>query len=127
MTISNTITDQEVKRCEQLLFEAMRSSDVEVLDRLLHDDLLFMIPNGQAVTKKADLDSHKAGTMTIDEARLVLGETALIDDCAVSTVTMTASGKMLGQPLSGTFRYVRVWKKFDGQLKVIGGSCIQIQ
>ncbi|NUY79942.1 nuclear transport factor 2 family protein [Flavobacterium sp. MAH-1] len=127
MTIPTAITHQEIMQCEQLLFEAMRSSDVETLDKLLHDDLIFMIPNGQTVTKKADLDSHKAGTMTIDEANLTFGEIALIDDCAVSTVTMTASGKMLGQPLSGEFRYVRMWKKFDGQMKVIGGSCIQTQ
>lgn len=120
-----TITLDEVSRIEHELFEAMKTSNVQVLDGLLHDDLLFLLPNGQTVNKQADLDSHRAKAMVIEEAELIPGEISIIDDCAISTVTLNASGRMLGQPLSGEFRYVRVWKKFGNGLKVIGGSCIQ--
>ena len=36
------------------------------------------------------------------------------------------SGKMLGKDFEGNFRHLRVWKMFDGQLKVIIGSCVGI-
>ena len=36
------------------------------------------------------------------------------------------SGKMLGKHFEGNFRHLRVWKMFDGQLKVIIGSCVGI-
>lgn len=120
------ISPELILQAENKLFEAMKASDVEMLDSLLHDDLLFMIPNGETVTKKADLDAHRAGAMVIEQAHLQVLENSIIGDLAVSTVRLKAKGKMLGQPLEGEFRYIRVWKSFGGNLKVVGGSCIQI-
>lgn len=119
------ISNELLSQAENRLFEAMKASDVETLDALLHDDLLFMIPNGETVTKKADLDAHRAGAMVIEHAQLQVLESSIIGDLAVSTVYLKAKGKMLGQPLDGEFRYIRVWKSFGGDLKVVAGSCIQ--
>lgn len=119
------ITTEQLHESEKRLFEAMKISDVATLDTLLHDDLLFMLPNGESVSKHADLDAHRAGSMVIEEAQLALLESRIIEDSAVSTVYMKAKGKMLGQPLEGEFRYIRIWKDFGGSLKVIGGSCIK--
>lgn len=114
----------DVLRAELELLQAMKSSDVMELDRLLHDDLIFLLPNGATVDKKTDLDAHKAKAMVIEKADFSQGRISIVDDCAVSNVTLVAAGTMLGQPLSGEFHYIRVWKDFGGVLRVIGGSCV---
>ncbi|WP_027003987.1 nuclear transport factor 2 family protein [Hugenholtzia roseola] len=120
------IKSQEVVEAENKLFSAQLISDVETLDQLLHDDLLAVTPVGQVVTKKMDLDAHKAKTMTIEEASTQIEDIKIIGDTAISIVMMKAKGKMLGTPTEGTFRYLRVWKRFDNTLKVIAATIIQI-
>ncbi|MBD3580993.1 nuclear transport factor 2 family protein [Flavobacterium selenitireducens] len=109
---------------EQDLLQAMKSSDVNNLDRLLHDRLIFLLPNGATVDKKTDLDAHGSKAMILEKADFEQGPISIIGDCAISNVKLNASGTMLGQPLSGEFHYIRVWKDFGGQLKVIGGGCV---
>ncbi len=49
---------EQILQLEQRLLEAIKTSDVEVLDQLLHDDLLFIAPNSQTITKEMDLASR---------------------------------------------------------------------
>ncbi len=118
MTIEEEIHDTEAR-----LFKAMTCSDIAVLDKLLHEDLLFITPDGQAITKAMDMDSHRAGTMKVAEADYTIENINLIGDTAVVTMAMKASGTLLGQPIAGTFRYIRIWKWFGIGWQVIGGSC----
>ena len=120
------ITRKEVIEVEDKLFSAQLVSDVDMLDQLLHDDLVAVAPTGQVLTKKMDLDSHKAKTMIIEDASTVTDEIKIMGDTALSIVTMTARGKMMGTPLEGKFRYFRVWKRFPDGLKVIGASFMQL-
>jgi ketosteroid isomerase-like protein len=120
------ITVEQVTEAENKLFAAQLASDVEVLDRLLHDDLLAMTPNGQIVTKEMDLSSHRAKTMVIENASTEINEVRITGDMAIAVVTMTARGKMMGTPLEGQFRYMRVWKRFDDTLKIVGASILQL-
>jgi len=120
------INREDVVEAEHKLFSAQLVSDVDLLDQLLHDDLIAVAPTGQIVTKEMDLDSHKAKTMIIEEASTAIDDIKITGDTALSIVTMTAKGKMMGTPLEGKFRYFRVWKRFDGTLKVIGASFMQL-
>ena len=54
---------------ENDLLEAIKSSDIVHLDKLLHDDLLFISPGGQAVTKQMDLDAHRSGAMIVESLK----------------------------------------------------------
>ena len=105
------ITRQDIVEAENKLFSAQLVSDVDALDQLLHDDLIAVAPTGQVLTKKMDLDSHKAKTMIIEDASTIIDEIKIMGDTALSIVTMTAKGKMMGTPLEGKFRYFRVWKR----------------
>lgn len=120
------INRQDVVEAENKLFSAQLVSDVEILDQLLHDDLIAVSPTGQVLTKQMDLDSHKAKTMRIEEASTIIDEVKINGETALSIVTMTAKGKMMGTPLEGKFRYFRVWKRFEAELKVIGASFMQL-
>jgi len=120
------ISREDVFEAENNLFSAQLVSDVNILDQLLHDDLIAVAPTGQIVTKEMDLNSHKAKTMIIEEASTEIDDIKITGGTALSIVTMTAKGKMMGTPLEGRFRYFRVWQRFDRVLKVIGASFMQL-
>lgn len=120
------ITRENVVEAESKLFSAQLVSNVDILDQLLHDDLVAVAPTGQILTKEMDLNSHRAKTMIIEDASTEIDDIKIIGDTALSIVTMTAKGKMMGTPIQGKFRYFRVWKRFDDTLKVIGASFMQL-
>ena len=49
---------EEILLLEHRLIEGIKTSDLVLLDKLLHDDLLFMVPDGSIITKTMDLESH---------------------------------------------------------------------
>src|SRR5690606_38193153 len=100
----------DVIEAENNLFSAQLVSNVEILDQLLHDDLIAVAPTGQIITKEMDLNAHRAKTMIIEDASTEIDDIKITGDTALSIVTMAAKGKMMGTPLEGTFRYFRVWK-----------------
>lgn len=120
------INETDVIAAENKLFSAQLVSDVDMLDQLLHDDLIAVTPTGQVITKAMDLESYKAQTIIIEEASTVIDEIKIVGDTALSIVTITAKGKTNGTPLAGKFRYFRAWKRFDDTLKVIGASFMQL-
>lgn len=120
------MSKEKIIEAENRLFSAQLVSDIEILDQLLHDDLIAIAPTGQIITKEMDLSSHKAKAMIIEDASTEIDDIKISGGTALSIVTMTAKGKMMGKPLEGTFRYFRVWKRFDGKLKVIGASFMQL-
>jgi hypothetical protein len=97
-----------------------------LLDKLLHEDLLFIAPNGLVITKAMDLASHSAGEMEVEELIANYEDIRIIGDNAIVVVVYDTKGRMLGNAIQGQFRYIRVWKMFDDGLKVVGGSCFKL-
>ncbi len=120
------IIREDIVEVENKLFSAQLISDVEILDQLLHDDLVAVSPVGQILTKEMDLDSHRSKTVVIEEASIEINNIRIMGDTALSVVTMTAKGKAMGNPLEGLFRYFRVWKNTDSGLKIVGASFMQL-
>lgn len=123
---STQITRAEITDLENTLLEAIKQSDISVLEKILHDDLLFMVPGGNVITKGLDLASHRAGEMVVEEIIPTIEQINIIEDTAVVTVVYDSKGSMLGNKIEGKFRYIRFWKKFPDGFKVIGGSCTQL-
>lgn len=116
----------EISACEQQLIEAMRQHDVDTLESLLHDDLLFVIPTGQVVTKQMDLENYRSGNLVISDIITHDQQVSLVADNAVVSVVLNLKGAYLDQPIDGMFRYIRTWKRFNEQWKVIAGAGMQI-
>ncbi len=114
---------EQILKAERDLMEGIRQSDVSYLSRVLHDDLLFLIPNGQVITKEMDLDSHRRGDMVVESLVPTFEDIRIIGDSATVVVVYDTRGSMLGNPIQGRFRYIRVWKECEGVLKVTGGAC----
>ena len=116
----------QVTASESDLVEAMKTSNVELLDTLLHDDLLFNGPNGETATKAMDLKKYRSGNInlhTVESSDLML---SCIGDVVVVAVTVEIKGNYLGQDVDGRFRYLRVWKLFESRWKVIAGSVVAL-
>ena len=120
------ITIDLVLEQENKLYRAIQDGNVSMLDELLHKDLLFIIPSGEVITKEIDLKTYQDGMLKIDELTPKTENLHIIDDVAVITLTMKLKGKYDDVAFEATYRYIRFWKKFDGGLRVIGGSGIAI-
>lgn len=120
------ITKEKITELENKLAEAIKSSDLAFLNKVLHDDLLFLTPNGQMITKAMDLASHQSGEMIVEQLVDRIEAINIIDDTAVVGIVYDTKGSMLGNPIEGQFRYIRIWKEFTDGIKVIGGCCMQL-
>ncbi|OJZ04391.1 nuclear transport factor 2 family protein [Sphingobacterium sp. 40-24] len=120
------ITKEDIVEAENQLFAAQLASDVDALDLLLYDSLVAIAPDGQMLTKEVDLNAHRSKAMIIEQATTEINAIKLVGDTALSVVTMTAKGQVMGAPLEGKFRYFRTWKRIDNSLKVIGASFMQL-
>jgi hypothetical protein len=116
----------EVIANEKNLLSAMKTSNVELLDQLLHDELLFNGPSGETATKAMDLENYRSGNInlhTVESSDLILN---MVGDDIVVAVTVEILGNYLGQEINGKFRYLRVWKLFENNWKVIAGSVVTL-
>jgi hypothetical protein len=116
----------QVVASERSLLEAMKTSNVERLDELLHDDLLFNTPDGATATKAMDLSNYRSGNIDLHTVAPSEQTVQLIDDTAVVAVTVELKGNYLGQLLDGKFRYLRVWKRMGSWWRVIAGSVVPV-
>ena len=119
-------TKAQVLASEASLREAMKTSNVERLDELLHDDLLFNGPAGDTATKAMDLANYRSGNIRLNTLEPTDEMLSTIGDDVVVAVTNRIVGNYMGQEVNGSFRYLRVWKSFGASWKVIAGSVVTL-
>lgn len=122
-----TIQKNDVEQMELHLIEAIKCSDIAFLDKTIHDDLLCMGPDGGTITKQMDMESHRKGDMVVEKLEHHIEDIRIMDDVAVCTIVYDTKGKMMGNPIAGKFKYIRVWKQFDEGLKVVAAACFQLR
>ena len=118
--------EDQVIASENSLLDAVKTSNAERLDALLHDDLLFNTPDGATATKAMDLDNYRSGNIHLHTVAPSDRTVRVIGDTAVVAVTVELQGNYLGQALDGKFRYIRVWKRVEGGWQVIAGSVVPL-
>jgi len=118
---------ESVVNAEIELLTAIKKADVSVLEKMLHADLLFNLPDGNTITKAFDLESYRLGKMKIETLEASDQLINIINDVAVVAVTVSLRGSYDENPIAGSYRYIRVWKQFDENLQVIAGSCVVLQ
>lgn len=120
------MTKEEILNLENRLYKAIKESDIKVLDELLHEDLLFIAPNGDVITKEIDLKTYRDGELNISELTPEVENLNIIDDLAIITLTIDLKGSYKAAPFGAKFRYIRFWKAFAEGIKIVGGSGTQI-
>lgn len=89
---------------------------------LLHDDLLFVIPSGDVISKKMDLQSYHDGRLQILALSPKRENLHIIVELAIITLLVKTKANHDGEQFEGLYRYSRFWKSFATKIKVIGGS-----
>jgi ketosteroid isomerase-like protein len=118
---------EAVVNAEIKLLNAIRNGDLEILESMLHDDLLFNLSDGNTITKEQDLNLYRSGKLKIHSLETADQLINIIGDTAVVTVTISLNGEFDCSIIQGVLRYIRVWKQFGESLKVIAGSCVALQ
>ena len=116
-------SDPEIVDLEEQIRAAQLNADVEALDRLISEELLFTGPDGQLATKAQDLEAYRSGVVRFlehepEELRVRRVGSAL----AVSALRARLAVEVGGQIARGTYRYTRVWARENGKnWRVVGG------
>ena len=105
---------------ERALQAAMLASDVDGLDRLLHDELLAVGPDGRLVDKATDLEAHRTGVIEIAELVEEDVRVTEIGETALTFVVLAIKGTIGGADVSGRYRYTRTWTRAAGDWQVVG-------
>ena len=116
-------TLDEIRAAEQQLQEAMVKNDIQALERLLHDELVFIDVEGNVQGKRDDISSHASGAVVqtavefVEEPVMQLhGETAVVAIKAYVHVLLQ------GNPVEALCRYLRVWLFQDEHWQIISGT-----
>jgi ketosteroid isomerase-like protein len=107
--------DPEIVALEAELRRAQLDADVSALDRLIADALLFTGPDGRLGSKAEDLAAHRSGVVRFREHEPEeLRVRAVGDAVRVVALRTRLTVVVNGAPVSGTYRYTRVWAREEG-------------
>ena len=115
------LSDASLLACEAALRQAQLTSNVQELDRLVDDALVFTGPNGALYGKQDDLDAHRRGLIRITRLEPSEERVQRFGHIAVVSVRMEMSGTFEGAPFAGPFRYTRVWRAHENGWRIVAG------
>ena len=115
------VGDESLRACEAALRQAQLRSDVQELDRLIDDSLMFVGPNGAVYGKQDDLSAHRRGLIRITRLEPSEERIQRFGEIAVVSVRMEMSGTFEGAAFAGPFRYTRVWRAHGDTWRIVAG------
>ncbi|MEL6442703.1 MAG: nuclear transport factor 2 family protein [Bacteroidota bacterium] len=121
------MTDDAVLACEDALIAAMASNDVDALDALLDDRLLFTGLGGVVLRKEDDLNAHRARLLRLTRAEVRERHVVRCGATAVVNVHIEMAGTFAGEPFAGTFRYTRVWCSQEDGWRLLAGHMSPVE
>ena len=109
---------------EEMLRSAMLSNNVELLEELLSDELIFVNHLGQWLSKEEDINVHRSKSLDIAGMEVLEQEVKLFQELAVTITKIALNGALAtGESIGGEYSYTRVWKDVEGKLKVVSCHC----
>lgn len=101
----------QVEKLEESWRVAQLNDDVDTMDKLLSDDYVGITMNGQVVTKMQQLDRMRTRTLSLTKIDLDDMKVKLTGPTAVVTGRTEVDGTNDGEPMHGTYRYMRVYMR----------------
>jgi ketosteroid isomerase-like protein len=102
---------EQVEALEMQWRHAQLAEDVSTMDKLLSDDYLGITASGEVVTKNQQLDHMRTRRLVIDKLDISDLKIKLIGPIAIVTSLAQIDGTSDGAPLTGSFRYTRVYQR----------------
>lgn len=109
-----------IRELERRLGDAMRNSDLDELDALLADELVFTDHLGALWGKQDDLAAHRSGVINVRSVRASRERVRVLDGAAVVNVRLAIAGTFGGEEASGVFQFTRIWMPLrEGRWQVV--------
>lgn len=123
---SNGVAEQELKKLDWRLGQALLRCDATALLDLIADDYTFTTPLGEVVNKSltmAGIDSglvlHSLDTNSV--AVRIYGDTASV--CGMATI----EGRFNKQDIDGLYRYSDVYMRRHGRWQVVATQAVSVE
>jgi ketosteroid isomerase-like protein len=100
----------EIIKLEEDLRQAMLVSDVDKLNVLIADSLIFTAYTGIVIDKQTDLNTHRSGLLRLTRLEPSEQRVELYGNFAIVTVKMSIESTFDNRPSAGNFRFTRVWQ-----------------
>lgn len=100
-----------IQELETKLLRAMQESDVATLNNLLSSELIYTTPEGNILSKEEDLAHYTSGLLKIDSLNATEREVFEFDENYIVSGKVEVSGEYSNRPITGTYRFTRVWTK----------------
>lgn len=109
---------------EEMLRSAILSNNIELLEELLSDELIFVNHLGEWLSKEEDINAHRSKSLDIAGMEVLEQEVKLFQELAVTVTNVALNGALAtGESIGGEYSYTRVWKDVEGKLKVVSCHC----
>jgi ketosteroid isomerase-like protein len=110
---------REIEAVEEQWRAAQLAGDVHTMDKLLADDYFGISNNGQLNDKTQQLDRLQKRTFVLTKIDVSDVKIKLVGRVGIVTSLAEIEGTNDGQPLKGTYRYTRIYKRYpDGSWKI---------
>jgi ketosteroid isomerase-like protein len=120
------MSNQEIEQLETKLAQAMLDNDLDTLDRIISDDLMFTGPDGVLVTKAQDLALHRSGDIVFTKYEIDELIIQLYNPIAIANVKVKLAGSFKSESFASDYRYLRIYLKQNDRWQIIGGQVTAI-
>ncbi len=111
----------QIKELEEKLRLAMLNSNIQELDKLIADTLIFTAPTGDVINKQFDLDTHHSGVLKLTKLEQAEQNIKEYENFAVVTVKAELEGILNNKHIREKCAYTRVWAILEGKWQVVAG------
>jgi hypothetical protein len=126
----NTLSDQEtillIADLEEKLLDGFKRTDLNILDLLFADGMLFHDQYGNVLDKEMDLDAYRSGMIKITKINVSKREIRVFESIVIVSASLFIKGSYSNILLNGKYQWLRVWGKVREDWKVISASCTSI-
>lgn len=118
----------QIERAEELLRQAMLTSNVESLDALISPNLVFTTHFGSVISKHDDLEVHRSGVLKFHTIELTEQKILAISDVMFVSVRAQVTGIFEDSHFQDDIRFSRFWQKTSAhQWQVVFGQATSVQ
>lgn len=103
-----------IEEQEPGLTEAMLTGDVESLDALVADDLVFLSHPGNIVTKEMDIGAYQSG-LKMERIEFLDQQIKFAENAAVTVTRADITVLVGGETIKDALWHTRFWKACDGK------------
>lgn len=107
---------------EEELRLAMLNGDIDSLNKLIDDELVFSIPTGELIDKKNDLSGYASGVKKFSKVDNEIIQIKQLNDSAVVFCKTELEGIVGDINVGGNYIYMRVWQKLKDEWRVVAGQ-----